>query len=382
MLKSRIFASIEQMLSPEGLSIIVNSTVSHSIISDFSSEGFSTSTLQKLAVVDFNGCVFNFVIKYCGTTEDDWLSRLTKDNIGREASLYCAGILSRLPSHCISPIVALCHDHDRWVILMLDVATDLLPTGDMRVSARVTEICLRALANLHQHFMNDNDLGEPSLGLCNVTDWLMLLSPAAGHSEAQFGRLNSVTGNLVKGWELFSEIASPRAAKLVNDIHSDPAILSRAITNCPKTLLHGDYKFANVAVRLPKASYNSDAQEQFKYYDVIESDVIMLDWQLATYGLPLLDLGYFLAVNSAKLPIEKEAAIEIYRDALSMYGYNYPIDRWAQDLTLGLLAGGLLRLGWAKALGTQSQDPFVRERELAEIEWWSEIVVEAGRWLG
>ena len=51
------------------------------------------------------------------------------------------------------------------------------------------------------------------------------------------------------------------------------------------------------------------------------------------------------------------------------------------SVDLGLLAGGALRLIWAKALGTLADDPAIKEREITEVVWWSEQVIRAGKWL-
>jgi aminoglycoside phosphotransferase (APT) family kinase protein len=107
----------------------------------------------------------------------------------------------------------------------------------------------------------------------------------------------------------------------------------------------------------------------------------MLDWQDATCGPPLLDIAYFLAVNSTRLPVSKEEAVRMYRASLAAHGYAYTDEAWARDLEVGLLAGGAMRLGWQKALGTQSEDLAARTKGNGELRWWSEQIVRAGRWL-
>ena len=71
----------------------------------------------------------------------------------------------------------------------------------------------------------------------------------------------------------------------------------------------------------------------------------------------------------------------MYRDSMASLGYTFDKETWSKSLDLGLLAGGALRLIWAKALGILSDDPAVKQRETAEVEWWSKQVIRASSWL-
>jgi hypothetical protein len=50
-------------------------------------------------------------------------------------------------------------------------------------------------------------------------------------------------------------------------------------------------------------------------------------------------------------------------------------------MDLALLGGGVLRLGWAKALGASNDDPDVAERERTELNWWLNVAERALRYL-
>jgi hypothetical protein len=107
----------------------------------------------------------------------------------------------------------------------------------------------------------------------------------------------------------------------------------------------------------------------------------MLDWQDASFGPPLLDLGYWLAVNPHCFPgSQKDAALAAYRQALSGFGVHYPDADWEQEVALGLLAGGGLRLFWQMALRAQKALD-ASPTALDELQWWSEKVILAGQWL-
>jgi len=110
--------------------------------------------------------------------------------------------------------------------------------------------------------------------------------------------------------------------------------------------------------------------------------VVLLDWGMIGTGPPGVELAWYLAVNSARLPVAKEAAIGKYRRTRARrLGARFDERWWRPQLDLSLL-GGFLQLGWAKAVGAvRGEDEAVRARERAEVLWWSQWVDRAARWL-
>jgi len=359
--KPLIFDSVEEMLSPESLSLVVESAVATVELNSLQNEGFSDSAMESVLATTDRGEVHRLVIKRFPAMENDWLSRLTHDSEVREVALFRSGWFQRLPRQCLVPTVAASRDGASWACLMWDVADSLFPSGDTPISPDDIAGCLADLAALHAHFSGRPPFSEPSLGLCSIRDWTMLLSPEAGLSETALGQANDVSGNLAANWQLFAAAAPPEAARIVSQLQIDVQPLLNKLGQAPHTLLHGDYKFANLGSR-PEGT-------------------VMLDWGMSLYGPPLLDLAWFLAINSAKLTIPREEVIALYRSSLALHGMDYPAQIWQRDLDLALMAGGVMRLGWAKALGAQAEDIEVRRREQSELEWWSERAILAGRWL-
>ncbi|MGH9242904.1 MAG: hypothetical protein ACRD29_01000 [Acidimicrobiales bacterium] len=70
-----------------------------------------------------------------------------------------------------------------------------------------------------------------------------------------------------------------------------------------------------------------------------------------------LELGWYLALNAARLPHSKEDAIDAYRHSLDRHGVA-TAGWWDLQLDLCLL-GAVVLFGWEKALGTK-----------AELGWW------------
>lgn len=281
----------------------------------------------------------------------DWIARATGDDGAREVALFLAGLPDLLPREIEWPALAARKEgKDAWHLVMIDLDADpdatLVPPGEDPIAEdRVTQFLVH-LGKLHRAFL-DRRQRFAEVGFCDLAAWLTLLGSAT--SERERGGNDPVTPHLAAGWEAFGRTAPDPVARAVAALLADPAPLVHALRTGPATLLHGDYKFGNLGWREGEPG-----------------STIALDWSQTMWGPPLLDLGWFLAVNSARLPYAKEQAIAVYHEQVGdLYGAN-----WKRQLDLALMGGGVLRLGWAKALGATSDDPAVAARERAELDWW------------
>jgi hypothetical protein len=367
-----IFSSIDQMLSAAGLATIVGGDVTSIDRAPLEVTHFSGNTLERV-VVRVAEAERRFVLKRF-SIERDWIMRLTHDRIVREVALHRRGIYARLPKDCYVPIVAVARDGASWASLMADVSAGL-PADNGPLKFDDLRRYLTHLAAVHARFMDDKVLHDSGLGLSSLRDFVQILAAPTVQTECSEGRANPVLEAAQHGWQVFAEVAPPEAVRIVEELAADPEPLLAVLEQMPHTLVHGDFKAANLG-RWPPASSPQAT-------DSIESvRTIMLDWQDATRGPALLDLGYFLAISGPRLPISKAAAIDIYREALADLIYAYSDQQWERDLELGLLAGGALRLLWQKALGTQSPNPALRSAQTEELRWWCDVTIRARRWLG
>ncbi len=324
-------------------------------------DGVSGAPLFRISVPSDDG-PRRFVVKV-SSPGGDWIARATEDDGAREVALFLGGLPELLPPEIEWPALAARKDgKDAWHLVMVDLAADtgaaLVPPGDDPVSEDQTGRHLVHLAALHLTFL-DLRPRFADVGFCTVASWVTMLGPAT--IERERGGNDPVTPNLARGWEAFGRLAPVPVARAVAALLSDPTPLVEALRAGPATLLHGDFKFGNLGWRAGEPG-----------------STIALDWSQAMWGSPLLDLAWFLAVNSARLPFSKEQAIAIYRDYIrDLFG-----DDWDRSLDLALLGGGVLRLGWAKALGATSGDAVVAARERAELEWWLPVAERALAYLG
>ena len=367
-----LFDSVGQMLSPYGLSRLLGGAAEVVARGPLEVEHYSGNTLERLDVVH-NGRLATFVFKHF-RFEHDWIMRLTHDHGVREVTLFRAGVYERLPDQCYVPIIAAARRGRMWTSLMVDVSPGLMPSGATPIPLPELTRVLAHLAAMHAHHMHDDSLRVPGLGLSTLHDFVSILAPATAALEVAHGRVHPVITAAVEGWTVFNDVAPREAARVLAGLHRDTQPLLNALARTPHTLVHGDYKFANLGALAPPTTGADHATAE-------EPRTIMLDWQDATFGPPLLDLGYFLAIEAARLPVPKDVVLEMYREELAAAGYRTESRTWERDVALGLLAGGAMRLLWQKALRTQATDPAIREQAQVDLAWWSEQVVRARGWL-
>jgi hypothetical protein len=287
------------------------------------------------------------VLKY-QDARDDWLMRATGDIDGRRfASMWGSGLLDAVPEPIDHAVVGAAVQGSVGAILQRDVTDGLLPLGDDRLGLEEQLRFLDHMALLHATFWDWNDV----VGLTELTDRYLMMSPAVAQDEAARGSDALVPRVMAEGWDRFATVA-PRAAAVVLPLFSDPGPLVKALERVPKTFVHGDWKAANLG-RHP------------------DGRTILLDWgEVPGEASPLADLAWYLALNVARMPQSKEDTIAAYRTALERHGVETG-GWWDEALGLELL-GTMMQFGWEKALGGPGP----------ELEWWEGWVSKGSNWLG
>jgi len=282
---------------------------------------------------------------------DDWSMRALGDLGCYTLQLWERGILDRLPSCIGQPIVAAGPDPDRpagsrqVVLVMEDVGPWLVPAGDAPVSEELNRQFLTHMAELQAVFW---DAG-PELEICPPMHRYLVLSPWTALAEAACDSDHAVPPLIGRGWGGFASMA-PRAAEIVVPLAWDPGPLVTALEATPQTFVHGDWKFFNLA---------SDD----------EGHTILLDWEMPGSGPATGEVAWYLAINCRRLPVSKEACVEIYRSALESFGIQTE-PWWERQIGLSLL-GALVQFGWEKALSGYDD----------ELAWWEEAAVRGAQWL-
>jgi len=288
-----------------------------------------------------------YVVKY-QDARDDWLLRASGDPGRRYVRLWESGLLDRLPPVLDHGVVAAAYDDVAEVgtVLFRDVSEALLET-DTPFSPALHAQFMDHMAALHAAFWEWTD----DVGLTPLRRRYLMFAPAVAASEAMLGTEAVVPKLMAEGWARLPEVA-PAMAAVVVPLLDEPGPLVEALARVPHTLVHGDWKAANLG----------------RWGD---GRTVLLDFGEAPgEASPLADLSWYLALNALLLPEPKDEVLGTYRGALEAHGVT--TGEWWDDAVALELLGCMLQFGWEKALGGAGE----------ELEWWADRVARGARCLG
>jgi len=285
-----------------------------------------------------------FVLKYQDPA-DDWLLRANGDPGRSYVALWESGLLGRLPPVIDHAVVAAAYDGTVGRVLLRDVSAALLPT-DAPFTPEQHGRFMEHMAALHAAFWGWSD----DLGLTSLARRYLLFSPAVAAAEAARGNDAVVPRAMSEGWRRLPDV-SPSMAAIVLPLLHDPTPLVAALARLPHTLVHGDWKQANLGSHP-------------------DGRTVLLDFgEVPGEASPLADLSWYLALNAALLPEPKDAVLASYRDALERSSVETA--GWWDDAVALELLGCMIQFGWEKALGGPGD----------ELSWWEEWVQRGSRCL-
>jgi hypothetical protein len=291
----------------------------------------SGSLLERVVLADGRALVVKHV-----RDGGDWIMRASHDH-GRAAELWSSGVLARVPDVIDHAVVGAERAEDGWVVIMRDVSAALVP-DHARLSRGDSRRVLEAAAALHARFWDD-----PPLELCSMADRYRFLSPATARREADGA--DEVPRLIGRGWERFAEVVPADVAEPVLAVLERPEPFAAALSAFGSTLLQGDLKLGNLGLTADQ--------------------VVMLDWGTQTgWGPPAVEVAWYLAINWSRVDATREQVLDDFRAAEG--------DRHDEDALRLALLGGLVQLGWDKALHASGHpDPAIRAREAADLAWWT-----------
>ncbi len=221
-------------------------------------------------------------------------------------------------------------------LLMRDVSAELVPPGDDPIPEADHLRFLDHLATLSARLWGWRD----DVGLLPYGSRWCWFGAAALEAERKLRWPEPVSRLAAEGWERFSARAPADVAAGVDELHHDPSPLVTALAATPLTFLHGDWKLGN----LGRAR---------------DGRTILLDWAYPGAGPVCHELGWYLALNRARVPTghTKETTITAFRAALERHAVD-TAGWWDRQLRLALL-GTVVQFGWEKALG-----------DADELGWW------------
>jgi hypothetical protein len=280
------------------------------------------------------------------TLATDLTRRLTDDATGREYALWRAGLLDRLPPGVGHAVLDGWQDGDSTVVVMRDLGAAVFGWHDVLTGADVNRVLTAAVA------LHDAGVEPPPGVVASIPQRTGMLAPDRIRPLAGAFPL---AGAVLAGWDHFAALVRGEVADGVTALLHDPTPLADALARRRCTLIHGDLWPVNVAAT--------------------NDTLVLLDWNLATWAPPALDVAYLLAgAGAANIAISREAVLDMYR---SLCGPAH------DDTAMALaLLNGLLDFGWNKALdAATATDPAARQRHRADLDWWVRQAVTALRTL-
>ena len=318
--------------SPDLASLLAEHNLTGAAEAELEHTGFSGARITSLRRAD--GA--RFVLKRL-SIERDWIMRATDDLACREARF--ATYQPALGEGIATPALGVACDGDGFALLMDDITEHLLPQGP--IAEPQFDMIIAGMAALHAL-----PLPEASLvPWCDVRQRLLLLTPDHARIAAEYGA--PVARDLMRGWELFDHLAPPSVVELIRGLAEDPSRLIDLLAPLPASLLHGDLKLDNIGL---------DASGR----------LWLIDWAMPMLAPPAIDLGWFLAINSRRLPFTLDETIHRYAAAAGIAR-----EQRALHDAAAVLCGLLLR-GWRKAIDASEGEP-------DELRWWCEQATEARR---
>ncbi len=351
-MQHELYNSVDEMLAPETLSELAGQSISSVRCAPFEHDGQSGSELLSVETNDERGP--RYVLKRA-SLECDWIMRASDDHRCRSVRLWQYGLLDRLGSQIDHGIVACARDGSGWGILMRDMRGELLPE-DRPLSAVENERILDAMAAQHAAFWEAPELAAPSLGLCSLPRFFRPLMPATAYKELDHP--GWAIRMIVEGWELLPTLVEPDVVDILACLMADPQPLCDALLRYPRTLVHGDWRHANLGI-------SETGQKQ----------VIVLDWQSSTFAPPVLDVAWYAG---SLFP----TAVAYYQQSLErQLGYCLDECWWQPQLELGVLGDALRKICFVASSIARAENEEISAELEARLSWLTTQVRKGARWL-
>ena len=274
----------------------------------------------------------------------DWIMRVSGDRVGRQYLVWQAGIMDRSPDCIDHAVVAMgvegAGEDAVLTIVMRDIGGFLIPPGDAMLPAGQHAGFIAHMAALHAAFWGWDD----QAGLTTMAQRVRLFAPDTIAAEVGAAEVPAAVAAAAAGWGARPG-RSPLLWQLARLVHDRPEVITGPLSRTPRTFLAVDWKMGNLGTHP-------------------DGRTILLDWAFPGAGPACWDLCWYLALNRARLPEPKEAAISRFRAALEDRGIDTG-SWWQQQLDLCMI-GIMATFSWEKALG-----------DAGELSWWQARVADA-----
>jgi hypothetical protein len=350
--KHTLFDSIEEMLSPVVLSDLLQRKISEVTCQPFKSvHGWSGNLLYQV----HTDSVQLFVKRLRPSI--DWLSIGSEDQHCRSVRVWQYGLLDRLQPHVEHMTLAACQDGEGYALLMHDISRGMLT--DQHLPRPVIHTLLDAIAAIHATYWEDERLTDPALGLAAAEKLVTFDWPQNWHLFRQTPEILEI---IAKGWNALFDMLEPDVCAALQAVMDNPQPLFEKLAQFPRTLIHADFRIANVAL-LPE-----------------NHQVVAFDWQNAAFA-PATICSCWFTMSGEVFSMQTEAA-EYYRQQLShRLGNKFDQSLWQPMLDVGNLIEVLRKGSWHAMSATTSPDETLRARMRQCVKDYNDLVRKGILWL-
>lgn len=352
--KYTLFESVQEMLQPDTLSTLLSQPVSSVEQRPMSNHNGMAGGRLSYVVTDAGRLVLK-----CMSIDSDWLMYASDDRHGRSVTLWQYGLLDRLRPHLEHRTIACAKDNEGWAILMHDLSAGVFAWDQSR-AVNVFPKFLDALARMHATFWNDPVLLEDRIGLSDHTRLLSGTSPQVARNHPGTTK-SPIPVLVVEGWEIMEDLMDQDVFEQMHKLIEDPRPLFAAVDRYPYTLIHGDFRDANLAVMPPER-------------------LVAFDWQQAARSLMTIDLAWFFNEEATRSP--RSQVHRYYRERLETYlQQRFDDERWQAMIDLGYLFDALRITSIQAYVSKINEDPEIRSLHKKSVLVRNQQVRNALRWL-
>jgi len=356
--KYTLFNSLEEMLVPATLSELLSQPVTHVNLQPAEDLG----GLAGGRLSHINTDIGRFVLKQMSHASD-WLMYASNDLQCRSVTLWQYGLLDELQPHLAHKIIACARDGAGWAILMDDLTEGLFGGWDNQTSLKRLKVFLDRMAKSHATFWNDPRLHDSRLGLCDSAMRLDVtsLTLAQNHPGDQRGVLPEWVR---EGWTIMESSLDKDVFVQLNQLRNDPQPLLDAMERYPYTLVHGDYRAANLAYLKP-------------------DQAVAFDWQMAARSLMTTDLVWFTSQWNYVLDEMGKTKLQgYYRGRLETYlGRRFEDTVWQAMVELGNLYNVIFNTCFVAYWHKHTDDSKLRQFLGMRLMQLNQQVRDGMRWL-
>ena len=361
-MKYELFESVEQMLAPETMSELSGKSIRYVRYNPMEKQGASGSQLMAVEA-ESNPTKEHYVLKRLSRSID-WMMVAGEDHLCRSVTLWQSGLLDKLQPKIDHAILACARDGDGWAILMRDVSESLIQAPHYPLTQ--VHIAIEALSALHATFWQHPALQDHNIGLGDIGSMLRAFSPRTARRYQNIPGLPDKWSNwIIDSKALLLEMVSLDVADALIELQNNLQSLIKVLESGPYTLLHGDYGGHNLGL-----SSNG------------KTKIYLLDWGLTGYGLPMVDLGWFVDGVVSRSDLLPNAAIDYYRQCLEKrLDRPFEDQDWQHWQELGRLTH-ILRLGFVMAWLSENCE-MEEERPIFRriVDGYNDQVRAALKWL-